>query len=175
MWQVYLRKLVKKRFEAMREKNRRVSLRGYSERLGLSPGSLSNWLNGNRSISLSLGKRVFEKIAKDEAERRAFRSLMRLSEDFENEKILEAEAERLIGSLQVAKEQPPLSEGAQAIGFQFELKLDPENLDLFEFEARRFAVRLNLLAKGLAGEVESCVSFGIFPEKSIVQPRKDPE
>lgn len=53
MWHESFRRTLKSQFELIREKNPRVSLRGFAQRVGLSPSAMSQILRGTETWALS--------------------------------------------------------------------------------------------------------------------------
>lgn len=78
MWQEYLRSLVRRHFESSKQKKSALSLRGLARQLAMSPGSLSSWLSGHRSVSLKRARILMNRIAACDEERHHFESLVEL-------------------------------------------------------------------------------------------------
>lgn len=61
--------LLAAKFDAMRARNPRFSLRSYARKLGISPGATTEILRGKRRISAKLAARFAERLQLEEQER----------------------------------------------------------------------------------------------------------
>lgn len=76
MWQGYVRQILRKKLQDNRKKNPAFSLRALARKLELSPGALSEVLNGKRKLSRQGTARVLEKIPLEPAERAKLAQLL---------------------------------------------------------------------------------------------------
>src|SRR5687767_12074531 len=68
--QVKLQNLLRERYEALRQRNPQASLRSFSRRVGVSPGTLSLILLGKRKASRRLAEHIAGKLMLDPHERK---------------------------------------------------------------------------------------------------------
>jgi uncharacterized protein (TIGR02147 family) len=64
-----IQKLLRDKFDEARNKNSRFSLRAFSARTGVSPGALSEILEGERRVSVELARRITERLYLDPQDR----------------------------------------------------------------------------------------------------------
>lgn len=60
--QLFLQKTIRERLDELRAKNNQFSLRAFARLLGVSPASLSEFLNGKRNLSSKMLKKLAEKL-----------------------------------------------------------------------------------------------------------------
>ncbi len=60
--QLYLQKSIRERLDELRSKNSQFSLRAFARLLGVSPASLSEFLNGKRTLSAKMLKKLGDKL-----------------------------------------------------------------------------------------------------------------
>src|SRR5580704_15900576 len=67
--QIVLQKILRTKLDEVRTKNPSFSIRAFSNRVGLSPATLSRILNGKRRVSKKLALKVSDKLMLDPQER----------------------------------------------------------------------------------------------------------
>ena len=67
--QIALQKIILAKYEELRQKNPSFSRRAFSQRMGLSPGAMSEIFNGQRNVSLKLAEKIAKKLSLDPQEK----------------------------------------------------------------------------------------------------------
>jgi uncharacterized protein (TIGR02147 family) len=67
--QAAVQHLLQSRYEALRQKNPQYSIRAFAKKVGLNSGAVSSIFNGKRNVSITLARRLAERLMLDPQER----------------------------------------------------------------------------------------------------------
>ncbi len=70
-----IQEILQEKFRQMQNRNPRYSLRSFSQKIGMSPGSLSQILNGKRKVSKNLSREILTKLSVSRQEVREVEAL----------------------------------------------------------------------------------------------------
>lgn len=76
MWNEYLKSLLKKKYQLLKAKNTRFSVRAFSKKVGLSPGAYSDFVSGRRKVSAKKALQIAGRLSLTPSEEKKLKDLI---------------------------------------------------------------------------------------------------